>query len=1209
LYRYTEQTDILVGSTVANRDKKEISNLIGLFVNNLIFRTKFNPQLTFKQLLQQVKETALSAYEHQDLPYEYLVEKLQPARNLSHNPLFQVMFVLHNTKSDKVELPNLSINYLPIDNQTARFDLSLDMYETESGLIGSFEYNSDLFKSETIDRLTNHFENLLVKVTTNPEQLVTEIDILTTVETAELLNNFDAVEYPQDYLVHELIENMACRGARLAPSMEIAEKIALIADDKSLTYNELNHRVNQLAHYLQSLGVNCRGDSRIASTVGILLNRDSDLIISLLAVLKTGAAYVPLDPAYPNERINYIINHANISFLITKDDVDFNIAVDNKLSIISLDRERENIDRQNKDNLNIKVNPQDLAYVIYTSGSTGKPKGVAVQHNSLLNFLYSMQQQPGITEADKLLAVTTISFDIAALEIYLPLITSATVVLANKDIAIDADRLSQTIIENNITIMQATPATWQMLLDNNWQGKSDLKILCGGEALPENLAAEIDSCCQEVYNLYGPTETTIWSSVYKYSQGDSNTVSIGKPIANTQFYILDSHLNLVPKGIPGELYIGGAGLARGYLHRGDLTAERFIPFSLNIEHLSLNISPSASFDFARLYKTGDRVRQLPDDNLEYLGRLDNQVKIRGFRIELGEIEAVLTQNAVVKNAVVIPYQENLIAYIISSGKVALTLKGISAGVSFRTPSGKGLSRMQDTASHNGLRQYLTDRLPSYMIPGDIIQLESFPLTPNGKIDRKALPLPDIVEDGSNETLILPQNKTEETLLGIWQEVLNRNSISIDSNFFELGGHSLLVTRVISQVREAFTIELPLRSLFEHPTIKDLGRVINSQQNDSISIGVSLAEGIPLDGAEKPSDIAIVSREGELALSFAQQRQWFLHQLEPDNPAYNISTAVKVTGNLDIAKLQQCLNILVKRQEILQTAFLTVEGKPQLQINPDTTINLQAIALRELSEGEKEERIQQLKTEDARQPFAIETSPLMRVKLLQISAEENTLLLSVHHIIADGWSLGVLVKEIVELYQKADKVGANGIRPIPEIQYLDYAAWQREYLQGEILERQLDYWQEKLQDAPAVSSFPTDYGRSNEPAAAEITRFKIDRHTTKTLKQIANQHQATLFMMVLSGLYLLLHRYTGNDDLVIGTPIANRERAEFENLIGLFANTLALRANLAHNPSFTELLEQIRENTLTAYSHQDLPFEQLVDKLELERSLSYTPLFQ
>ncbi|MEL6440609.1 MAG: amino acid adenylation domain-containing protein [Cyanobacteria bacterium J06621_8] len=1159
LYRYTEQADILVGSTVANRDKQEISNLIGLFVNNLIFRTRFTPQLTFKQLLQQVKETALSAYENQDLPYEYLVEKLQPERNLSHNPLFQVMFVLHNTKSDKVELPSLSINYLPIDNQTSRFDLSLDMYESESGLIGSFEYNSDLFTPETIERLISHFEKLLIEVTTNSQQIVTKIDILTLAETELLINNFNAVDYPQDYLVHELFQ------AKAQENKISGEKLALVTDDKSFTYIELNQRVNQLAHYLKSLGVSHQ------ALVGILLNRDSALIIALLAVLKIGAAYIPLDPAYPKERINYIIDDADIAFLITKDEVNFQIAAKNNLSIINLNQAQENIQQQDTVNLNIAIHPHDLAYVIYTSGSTGNPKGVAVQHASLLNFLYSMEEQPGITAADKLLAVTTISFDIAALEIFLPLINGVTVILASKDTVIDADLLSRSIVENDVNMMQATPATWRMLLDNNWQGKPDLKILSGGEALPENLAAKLASCCQELWNLYGPTETTIWSAVYKYtpnSPSNSDVVSIGKAIANTQFYILDSHLNLVPEGLPGELYIGGAGLARGYLNRGDLTAERFIPFSLNIKHLSVNISYFASSP--RIYKTGDRVRQLPNGNLEYLGRLDNQVKIRGFRIELGEIEAILNRHPNIKASVAVVNGDRLIAYIIVS------------------------------ETEGNFRQFLADKLPSYMIPAYIIQLESFPLTPNGKIDRKALPLPDAVEDEKdNKSLIAPQTATEEVLLGIWQEVLNRRQISINSNFFDLGGHSLLVTRVISQVRKALAIELPLRSLFEHPTISDLGQVIDSGQEYSISI--------PLNGTKKPFDIPIVYREGKLPLSFAQQRQWFLHQLEPNNLAYNIATAVKITGSLEIPRLQECLNLLVKRQEILQTAFLTLEGKPQLEINPDTVINLEVFDLQELSEASRQLRIEHLQAEEARQPFTLEQSPLMRVKLLQIDREVNILLLSIHHIIADGWSLGVLVRDLVKLYQGIEK--AKEAKLPPSIQYVDYAAWQKEYLQGEVLNSQLSYWQEKLRGAPAISSFPADYSRNNEPAAAGITRFKIDSETTATLKQISRQHQATLFMTVLTAWYLLLHRYTGNNDLVIGTPIANRDRSEFENLIGLFANTLALRANLADNPRFTELLVQVRENTLEVYAQQDLPFEQLVDQLELQRSLSYTPLFQ
>ncbi|MEM9275673.1 MAG: amino acid adenylation domain-containing protein [Cyanobacteria bacterium P01_F01_bin.143] len=543
------------------------------------------------------------------------------------------------------------------------------------------------------------------------------------------------------------------------------------------------------------------------------------------------------------------------------------------------------------------------------------------------------------------------------------------------------------------------------------------------------------------------------------------------------------------------------------------------------------------------------------------------MKIRGFRIELGEIEAALTNYPEIQSAIAVVRDERLIAYFISRKNV--------------------------TCDVITLRSFLSNKLPSYMIPGTFIPLESFPLTPNGKIDRKALPLPETIEIAEDkDTLITPQTTTEEILLGIWTEILNQNQIGINSNFFALGGHSLLVTKVISQVRQAFTIDLPLRTLFEAPTIRDLAQAVDRVQSNSDN---------------KLEDIEIISRDGELQLSFAQQRQWFLHQLEPDNSAYNISTAVKITGQLDIQKLQQCLNILVEHQEILQTAFLTVEGKPQLIVNPDAAINLELRDLTRLSNKEKQQEIQQLIEEDTQKPFALDQSPLMRVKLLQIDSVEQILLLSLHHIIADAWSMGVLVKEIVGIYLKA--VGAQGLRPKQEIQYLDYATWQRKWLQGDLLERQLSYWQQQLHNPPIISSFPADKARKLEPAIAEISRFKINRDTTNSLKQISNNAKSTLFMTVLAALFLLLHRYTGNDDLVIGTSIANRNRPELENLIGFFANTLALRADLSNNPSFTELLTQVRETTLAAYTHQDLPFEQLVDSLEIERSLSHMPLFQ
>ncbi|MEL6929581.1 MAG: amino acid adenylation domain-containing protein, partial [Cyanobacteria bacterium J06600_6] len=1164
LSRYCDRPDILFGATVSGRpaDLKGVESIVGLFINTLPVRVKLAPEQKLVDWLQKIQQQQINREEYS---YSSLVDIQKWSDVSSEQALFDSLVIFENYPISLSEfLQNSDAEFIISDLEgfeKTNYPLTLYIIPGER-LTLKVSYNTNHFTLEEIEQVSDRLILILTNFIKSPDIKLANISITSKSELNKLANNDNRINYPQDLLLPQLFESIV-NSER--------EKTALITDRESLTYSELNKRANKLARHLRSQGV-CKGESR----VGIYLARDSDLIISLLAVLKTGAAYVPLDPSYPRSRIDYIINDANIPFLITKNG-SF-ITSGNNLLIINLDREQDKIQSQSPRNLNIKISPQDLAYVIYTSGSTGKPKGVAVQHSSLFNFLYSMKEQPGITKSDRLLAITTISFDIASLEIYLPLTTGATVVLANRETIIDADLLSQKIEDNDITIMQATPATWQILVANNWQGNKQLKILCGGEALSQKLALELYTKSQEIWNLYGPTETTIWSSVYQFKSDrncELNNVSIGKAIANTQFYILDSQLNLVPPGIPGELYIGGAGLARGYLNRPDLTAEKFIPNPFVA--LKDTASHRTYHGMSLLYKTGDRVRQLPalkdtalhNGNLEYLGRLDNQVKIRGYRIELGEIEAVLNQYPNLQTSVVIAHEQSLTAYF--NGK----------------------------ANKQELRQFLTNKLPSYMIPSNIIQLESFPLTPNGKIDLQALSNLDI--NRKDERLIpsiISTTPTEEIILGIWAEILERDNINTYENFFELGGHSLLATRVTSQIRQVFSIDLPLRNLFEHPTIKDLAQIVDRAQENS---------------AEKAVYISIISREEELPLSFAQQRQWFLHQLEPDNPWYNISTAVKITGNLDIVRLQKCLDILVERQEILRTSFLTVEGKPKLIISDAAKVELSVFDLGALSTKEQQKRIKQLQIDDAQQPFALDRCPLMRVKLLTIDASEQILLLSLHHIIGDGWSMGVLVDEIAGLYVDPPalsrtllaKGGWGG-----SIQYLDYAVWQRKYLQGKVLDRQVEYWQEKLADAPPISSISTDYPRKPQSSFDSAAySFQINDRLTQNLKQISRSNSGTLFITLYSALALLLHRYTDNDDLVIGTPIANRDRAEIEGLIGLFANTLALRINLADNPSFTELLARARETALGAYSHQDLPFEQLIDKLQLERSLSYTPLFQ
>ena len=1132
LYRYTAQEDILIGSTIANRNRPELENLIGLLVNNLVFRSNLSGNPRFIDFLHQVRETTLNAYTHQDLPYEYLVKELQLERDLSYNPLFQVMFILHNTPSQTVQLSNLTLKYLTPDSQTARFDLSLDMSETATGLTGVFEYSTDLFKSETIHRLIKHFETLLTGIIANPEQRLSELPLLTPDEQQLFSQWNDTQQNYQQICFHQLFEEQVERTP---------DAVAVVFENQHLTYRELNTKANQLAHYLQEQGVTPE------TLVGICVERSLEMIVGLLAILKAGGVYLPLDPTYPKERLDYIIQDAQISILLTHSEIvkTQNFASLQKIDdasvashIICLDRDWELINQENLENPKTQVTPENLAYIIYTSGSTGKPKGVQITQSALVNFLQSMQDVLQLSSNDTLLSVTTLSFDIAALELYLPLLIGAKVVLVSREIASDGEQLLDKM--NEITIMQATPATWRLLLSVGWSGNKKLKILCGGEALDTQLAQQLLERSQEVWNLYGPTETTIWSSMYRLN---SSSVLIGRPIANTQFYVLDTHLQPVPIGVSGELYIGGAGLARGYYNRPDLTAERFIPHQNS-----------------RLYKTGDLVRYLSDGNLEYLGRLDYQVKIRGFRIELGEIESILNQHPDIEKSIVIAREDDenekrLIAYIISE----------------KSPD---------------LRNYLRDKLPHYMIPALFISLDAFPLTPNGKIDIRSLPIPNSIS--SENLVVTPRTPTEEILLSIWQNILNLEQISIHDNFFALGGHSLLATKVISQIRQHFSIEIPLRFLFEASTIAELAKKIEVTQRETLGL-----------------DIPPITKTDKTLLSFAQQRQWFLAQLESNSSFYNIPAAIRLQGQLNIALLEKSFNQVIQRHEILRTAFHTVNGIAKSVINSEFHLNLTVIEINEglATEPLHSEQISSYIQQETQQPFKLDELPLFRVKVLRLSPEEHIILLTIHHIIADAWSVEILVQEVATLYH------ASTLPDLP-IQYKDYAVWQREILQGKILETQLTYWKKQLKDALTVLALPTDYPRpAIQTYQGDTVRFEISQELTTSLKTFTQQQGCTIFMTLLAVFKILLYRYTNNEDIIIGTPIANRNRSELEPLIGFFINTLALRTDLSGNPTVETLLQRIKETCLNAYAHQDIPFEQLVDELQLPRDLSYTPLFQ
>ncbi|MBW4632892.1 MAG: amino acid adenylation domain-containing protein [Iphinoe sp. HA4291-MV1] len=1170
LYRYTSQEDILVGSAIANRNV-ETKDLIGLFANTLVLRTQIQGNPTFSELLEQVREMTLGAYEHQDLPFEKLVEELQPERSLSHTPLFQVMFVLENNPGEKLELPGLSITPLEVENVTAKFELTLSMEETESGLRSWWEYNTDLFDAATIKRMADNFQTLLEGIVANPQQQITQLPLLSAVERHKLLFEWNDTqqEYPFDQCFPQLFEQQA---------LSTPNAVAVVFENQQLTYRELNNRANQLAHYLRSLGV---GPDVL---VGICIERSLEMMVGLLGILKAGGAYVPLDPAYPQERLDFILSDAQVSVLLTDSSqlISSPLAFQNKedlgnitppqFKVICLETDWENIATQNAENPVPWAKVNHLAYVIYTSGSTGKPKGVQIEHGALVNFLTSMQRQPGLTQADVLLAVTTISFDIAALELYLPLITGARVELVTREVASDASLLSKQIAAAGATVMQATPATWRMLLAAGWNGVPGLKILCGGEALPSDLVQQLLATGAAIWNMYGPTETTIWSTAFEVgaAQISGTTIPIGRPIANTQIYLLDAELQPVPIGVPGELHIGGVGLARGYLNRPELTDEKFIsnPFEKAVR------AASPTGEGKRLYKTGDLARYLSDSTIEYIGRSDFQVKIRGFRIELGEIEAVVSQHPAVLQTVVIvredvPGDKRLVAYIVVHPE-------------------------QVPPSLSELRHLLKQQLPDYMVPANFVFLDAMPLTPNGKVDRRALPAPDMALSLTTN-FVAPCTPTQEVLANLWAEVLSLKQVGIHDNFFELGGHSLLATQVISRLRSVLEVELPLRRLFEFPTVAEFSELIEATRHTGLGLQVPAIEP--------------VSRNADLPLSFAQTRLWFLNQLEGETATYNMPEPLRLTGSLNVVALEMAVQEIVQRHEVLRTTFKMVNGSPVQVITPNLTVTLPVVDLQHLPQQEQSTVVQRLASEERSCPFDLSNDPLLRVSLLRLGEQSHVLLLVMHHIVSDGWSMEIFIYELSALY-KAFCAGESSSLPQLPIQYADFAAWQREWLSGEVLQTQLDYWKEHLAGAPPLLELPTDRPRPPVQTFQGSTQyFQLNQEVTQKLKTLSQQSGATLFMTLVAAFTTLLSRYSGQEDIVIGSPIANRTRSEIESLIGFFVNTLVLRTDLSGNPSFSELLKRVREMTLGAYDHQDLPFEKLVEELQPERSLSYSPVFQ
>jgi amino acid adenylation domain-containing protein len=1043
----------------------------------------------------------------------------------------------------------------------------------------------------------------------NPEQQLRGEESLTDAQRHKLLVEWNNTtrEYPQDKCIHQLFEQQVERSP---------DAIAVVFEDKQLTYRELNQRANCLANHLKTLGV---GPEVL---VGICVERSPLMVVGLLGILKAGGAYVPLDLAYPSERLAFMLEDASVQVLLTQTRLVESLP-SHLARVVCLDTDWETINQHNHENLTSGVIANNLAYVMYTSGSTGLPKGVSIIHRGVVRLVKGANYAD-LSAEQVFLQVAPISFDASTFEIWGCLLNGARLVIFPSSTP-SLEQLGQAIRQYQITTLWLTAGLFHLMVDERLE---DLKPLCqllaGGDVLSvphvQKFLLKRGEC--QLINGYGPTENTTFTCCYPLTELTQfgNSVPIGRPIANTQVYLLDEKLHPVPIGVPGELYIGGDGLARGYFNRPDLTDEKFIP------------NPFSNELGERLYKTGDKACYLPDGNIEFLGRIDNQVKIRGFRIELGEIEAALLQHPKVRNAVVIVREDTygdkrLVAYIVSQSQIstAPAIPGdwdaehiwqwqtLSEKTDSQTPShqNQNLNINQPLQGKVAqkliplLRSFLQEKLPDYMVPNAFMLLDTLPLTPNGKIDRHSLPVPDFTRLNLPENFVAPSTPVEKVLAQIWSQVLGIEQVGIYDKFLELGGHSLLATQIVSRLRDTLKVELPISSLLSSPTIAELALCINEA-----------------DAGEKPKNLASpikrVSRNQKLPLSWNQQQLWFLSQLELDTPVYNEPSTIRFPGAINVDALLKALNEIIKRHESLRTRFLTVDEQPVQVIDPPSAFNLTVVDLRQLPQEEREAEALRLATLESKRVFDLTTGPLLRATLMQLADEEYRLFLTFHHIIIDGFSLyNVFAPELAALYEafsnnkpslSLQHTKRTQLAELP-VQYADFAVWQQQRFTEEILDRQLNYWKQQLADLP-VLQLPYDRLRTAKQTFRGARQcLALSKNLTEGLRTLSQQEEVTLYMTLLAAFKTLLYRYTSSEDIVVGTVSAGRNRPEIEGLIGYFPNTLVLRTDLSGSPSFRQLLGRVREVTMGAYAHEDLPYLKLVQTLQPERNLSQNPLFQ
>ncbi|QED47026.1 non-ribosomal peptide synthetase [Cytobacillus dafuensis] len=1123
LSRYSGQEDIIVGSPVASRPHADLQNMVGMFVNTIPMRNSLSEEESIRSLLQKVRERALLAFEHQSYPFEQLVEKVSITRDLSRNPVFDHMFIMHDAGTAKLELENVDITSYSLEDRSAKVDLTLEVSENEMGLSAWFQYSTALFSKDEMKIMSSHFVNILEEIVKDTDQPLSSIEMISEAERYTLLHDLNPKTVAGvERTVHQRFEEQVTH----TPA-----QIAVISSGREYTYQEINERANRMARALQNMNVE-KGDR-----IGVMVKRSEDLIIALLAVLKTGAAYVPIDPDYPEDRIAYMVHDSNTKYIMTDVREGRLSSFDEKLCLLS------DLADQSEDgsNLEVDVLATELAYIIYTSGSTGKPKGVMVEHRSVHNFIEGMSECVKMASGDKVLALTTVSFDIFVTETFLPLAKGACVIMASEEEQQDPALLSSLIMDNEVTTIQATPSRIKGLLMYP-EGEECLEtvkvMIVGGEALPPTLLQSLQAYTNlTIYNAYGPSETSVWSTIKNVTS--DHEVTIGQPIRNTRCYIVGPHNRFQPIGVLGELCIAGSGVSRGYLNRPELTASKFVedPFMTG----------------ETMYKTGDLARWLPDGQIEYAGRIDQQVKMRGYRIELQEIEVCMEECNTIREAAVALHRDSL-------GDTYLC-----GYVVWNDP--------EKTISFKDLKVELAKRLPGYMVPTHFMVLEQLPLTANGKLDRKSMPKPE----HRNDSYVEPQTQWEKQLTKLWSKVLGVQKVGVHDHFFSLGGQSLKAIKLINEINKLYNIEMTIKDLFLHPTVYGMSQMIEKQKK---------VDYVPIVPSKKADTYPMTS---------AQKRLFLLNEMEGVSVSYNMPTVLEVTGEFNIFMLQKAFTTLIDRHEILRTSFEIQHGEPVQRIHEQVYSEITVLKA-------NQENLDVF-IEASIQAFNLTTPPLIRMTVVEVvDKNKHFVILDMHHIISDGLSLEIIEAELLQLYQgrRLDKL---------DLQYKDFAVWQKTQLNKQRLKDQEMFWLEKFEKDAPLLELPLDYQRPKVKSfKGSRYHFNIDQEFTRQLNQLVNETDATLYMILLSCFQVTLSRYTGQEDIVVGTPVSGRNHPDVHNLVGMFVNMLPLRMCATGKKSFRDFLHEVKKITLESFTNQDYPFEELIGKLKLERDIGRNPLF-